>query len=122
MIQFIYTLVYRTGDSLTWMQRAKQHCEVAIVADKYMVPDLVDQSAGMLVESLTYMYQNEERLLVMNRLLESITSRNSPMYEHLIPFWEKYKEQLTGGLGKKRIAEFLFNHPTFAAHVVAEQL
>jgi hypothetical protein len=106
----------------TKQERARRHCDLAIVAEKYMVPDLVDMSAGNLAAALRCLGKDEEELWIMSRLFESITSSTSPVYVHMVEYWTEFHQALVQDHGKELLSEFIIANPDFAAHIVAEKI
>jgi hypothetical protein len=87
-----------------------------------MMPDLVDQSASKLVETLSHIYYDQEIFLIMDEVLASVASRNSPMYKHMVPFWKVHVDAFVERHGRERVAKFVIDNPYLAAHILAAQI
>jgi hypothetical protein len=122
MIQFIYTQTYEPdGDSQT-QEQAEKHCDVAIVADKYIVPDLVDESLKRLMHVLAPPTPAIDTISILNKLWSSGTGRNPIMCVKVVRFWLQWNARLAQYHAEDRIRELLFKHPDFATHIAAAMI
>jgi hypothetical protein len=111
MLEFIYTGECHTDSNWAVHIDASRHCDVAIVAEKYIVPDLVGKSVRNLVKTLLRIRNDPEELSIMSRLFKSVASSDSPAYIRMARFWTKNFSFLVKDHGKEQLNQFIVANP-----------